>query len=85
MSITIVRFNSIPVCQLAPNFVSPMLLVGTDSSGSAGGRCAFFSPTSPRCAAAIFSRDFADAIRFSPAFGAVAACLKMAASSPPNF
>ena len=27
MSITIVRFNSIPVCQLAPNFVSPMLLV----------------------------------------------------------
>jgi hypothetical protein len=39
-------FNSIPVCQLAPNFVSPMLLVDTDSSGStARGHCAFFSPT----------------------------------------
>ena len=55
MSITIVRFNSIPVCQLAPNFVSPMLLVGTDSSGSADAVTAPFSRPPPRAALPPFS------------------------------
>jgi hypothetical protein len=63
-----------------------MLLVDTDSSGShLRAVTAPFSRHLPRCADAIFSRDFADAIRFSPAFSAAAACLKMVAGSPPNF
>jgi hypothetical protein len=66
MSITIVRFNSIPACQLAPNFVSPMPARGYRFIRR---RCArslrLFLATSPCCAAAIFSCDSADAIRFS--------------------
>jgi hypothetical protein len=58
MSITIVRFNSMPVCQLAPNFVSPMLLVDTDSSGSAARSPRLFYRPPPCAALPPFSHAF---------------------------